>query len=410
MPYATFLKVDVDKLKDIAGTWGVRAMPTFMLFKAGKKVEEVVGADLGKLESLINEHAPAAGEGHTLGSSSSGPSAAYVNPWKDRVPTQPSAQSAPAPAVTATTVSEPLRKSLVEMGFASTRAVLALTATKNGGVQAAIEWLFANPDESFVADAEMKDSDELQRDAMGGGSSTELGNDDAIHETAAAEFHAVKSGHQSFSESSQVIQPLSADEKKAKLEQLKLKVAQKKEEKRLKEIEENKANEKVRRTSGKEMIEIKEKMMELELKKVAEQKKREKEEDRIFKAKIKAQIELDRKDRAAKLEKEKLERQGLGSTPILSTASSSESIASDSGPKEYTEARIQIRLVGGAILTHTFPASDPLSVVYAFVSQNSGARAGSFKLATTFPRQVLNDQTKTLKELGLVPSAVLAVV
>ena len=31
-------------------------MPTFMLFKGGKKIDEVVGADVRKLRSLIDKH------------------------------------------------------------------------------------------------------------------------------------------------------------------------------------------------------------------------------------------------------------------------------------------------------------------------------------------------------------------
>ncbi|KAI8621876.1 thioredoxin-like protein [Chytriomyces sp. MP71] len=69
----SFIKVDVDEQKDIAQQYGVRAMPTFMLFKSGKKLDEVVGADIGKVERLVNTHAagssgfPSSG-GRVLGS------------------------------------------------------------------------------------------------------------------------------------------------------------------------------------------------------------------------------------------------------------------------------------------------------------------------------------------------------
>lgn len=39
-----FYKVDVDKVPDVSQELGVRAMPTFMLFKDGQKLTEVVGA------------------------------------------------------------------------------------------------------------------------------------------------------------------------------------------------------------------------------------------------------------------------------------------------------------------------------------------------------------------------------
>ncbi len=39
---ARFYKIDVDEVSDVAQELGIRAMPTFMLFKKGEKVEEIV--------------------------------------------------------------------------------------------------------------------------------------------------------------------------------------------------------------------------------------------------------------------------------------------------------------------------------------------------------------------------------
>jgi thioredoxin 1 len=49
----TFVKVNVDEQREIAGQYGVTAMPTFMLFRAGKMVEEVRGADVRKLKEIV---------------------------------------------------------------------------------------------------------------------------------------------------------------------------------------------------------------------------------------------------------------------------------------------------------------------------------------------------------------------
>ncbi|KAF2201731.1 thioredoxin [Delitschia confertaspora ATCC 74209] len=52
-PQARFYKIDVDEVPDVAQELGIRAMPTFLLFKNGEKVAEVVGANPKALESAI---------------------------------------------------------------------------------------------------------------------------------------------------------------------------------------------------------------------------------------------------------------------------------------------------------------------------------------------------------------------
>ncbi|KAE8137370.1 thioredoxin-like protein [Aspergillus pseudotamarii] len=52
-----FVKVDVDQQEDIAQEVGIRAMPTFMAFKNGNKIDELVGANPGDLAKLVERHA-----------------------------------------------------------------------------------------------------------------------------------------------------------------------------------------------------------------------------------------------------------------------------------------------------------------------------------------------------------------
>jgi len=52
-----FTKVDVDDVPDLAQDLGIRAMPTFLIFKNGEKYKEVVGANPIALEAAIKEAA-----------------------------------------------------------------------------------------------------------------------------------------------------------------------------------------------------------------------------------------------------------------------------------------------------------------------------------------------------------------
>ncbi|CCG82164.1 Thioredoxin-1 [Taphrina deformans PYCC 5710] len=58
-PEVEFIKVDVDDLSDVAADYSIRAMPTFLLFKDGEQVAEVVGANAAKLKAVIAEKAAA---------------------------------------------------------------------------------------------------------------------------------------------------------------------------------------------------------------------------------------------------------------------------------------------------------------------------------------------------------------
>lgn len=53
----TFVKVDVDDAEDVAAQCGISAMPTFQVYRDGKKVEEMMGADPKKLEAIVKKYA-----------------------------------------------------------------------------------------------------------------------------------------------------------------------------------------------------------------------------------------------------------------------------------------------------------------------------------------------------------------
>ncbi|KAJ9654379.1 thioredoxin trx1 [Neophaeococcomyces mojaviensis] len=50
-----FVKIDVDQVSDVAAEQGIRAMPTFAIFKDGEKVDEVVGANERAIRSALDK-------------------------------------------------------------------------------------------------------------------------------------------------------------------------------------------------------------------------------------------------------------------------------------------------------------------------------------------------------------------
>merc|ERR1712061_411490 len=57
MDNVVFLKVDVDEAEDVAGEYNISAMPTFVFIKDGKKIDDLMGANVDKLKELVNKHA-----------------------------------------------------------------------------------------------------------------------------------------------------------------------------------------------------------------------------------------------------------------------------------------------------------------------------------------------------------------
>jgi len=319
---------------------------------------------------------------------------------------------------------------LLDMGFEEIRINKALKETNNSGLQPAMDWLFAHaedPIESFIEDTnanvessssnEAKDTpmEEENNNSNEAPSSTDgvakslICNDcqKILKDAQAAEFHAVKTGHQNFAESTEAIKPLTEEEKKAKLEELKQRLKEKRLMKQKEEQEYEKQKEKVRRRTGKELNEARERMEKEELKRIYEKKKREQIEEKKARARVKAQIEQDRKERAAKLEEQKRLREGKP----MSNSSSNANLSSAPSESVDTETSIQIRCPGMSPIVQDFNSTDTLEKVYEFLLSKKPEFVG-YSLSTTYPRKVFTDQdkSKTLKELDLVPSSVLVLV
>lgn len=48
-----FVKVNVDEQQEVAAQYGIQAMPTFLIFKDGKKIEEIKGANPPALKNIV---------------------------------------------------------------------------------------------------------------------------------------------------------------------------------------------------------------------------------------------------------------------------------------------------------------------------------------------------------------------
>ncbi|XP_054262392.1 UBX domain-containing protein 1 [Macrosteles quadrilineatus] len=316
---------------------------------------------------------------------------------------------------------------LVEMGFTAEKAERALSVTGNQGVEPAMEWLLAHggeleaeapaaPTVSVTETAAVPTVEQPAEPAQAEGSSgtTETAKSLKCDECGKlfknqleVEFHAAKSGHSSFSESTEEKKPLTEEEKKEQLRLVEEKLKQKRKEREEKEKLEALEREKNRIKSGKEMTAAKKKLEEQELAKLVEQRRREKEEEKKARERVKAQIEADKAARKAKFG-------GGGSdaapAPVPATVPTP-AATTPAQPKDYTTTRIQIRLTNGQALTQTFNPKEQLSAVRLYVQMNRTDDNGPFTLMTSFPRKVFKDEDydKPLDVLGLVPSAVVIV-
>jgi len=489
-----FLKVDVDECPQTANDNKVQAMPTFMFFKNGQKIDSIRGADPEALESKVRELGgdkpkveAFTGQGRTLGGSGGGPS--LPPPW-ERPSATGSASSSTAPAPKPTSAAEngdagaaapagvTLVPMLMEMGFSKQKCIRAVTVTKTTDIQVALEWLFEHadePDELVVTDEDVVMADVIasskntnsnaatgaaavapsvstdtgaaggvaeggaagggaEAGAAGGGAAggaaaglekeegeMEAGGQEAEEAKATslkcddcgklfrsaefAEMHAVKTQHSNFSESTEEIAPLTAEEKAAKLKEIESKMHARRMEREAKEKEEAIAREKLRRKQGQEMVAAKAAQDEAEMKKIAEQRRLEKLEERAAKQRVLDQIARDRAEREAKFSK----KPEAAAAPTPAPAAAPAPVAK----KDYTECRLQIRLPDGSALTNQFGVNEELAAVRLYVDLNrkDGRSAVPFTFMTTFPKKVFSeaDMRTSLQGLGLVPSAVLIV-
>ncbi|KAL4873154.1 hypothetical protein BDV12DRAFT_160476 [Aspergillus spectabilis] len=303
---------------------------------------------------------------------------------------------------------------LIEMGFDRERAELAVK--KSGGLQGALEWLEQNQDKTL---------EEVQSAGTGAGEDeegpplqpgeearslvcNECGKKFRSH--AQAEFHASKTEHVDFAESTEELAPLTAEEKKARLEELREKLAAKRAGQSEQDKLDKKRNEEIRRKATKESQDAKEELQRKQMLKEAVQKKKEKQDEIDAKRRVKARIEADKEERRLRAEREKAERAGLAplAQPDSAPAATTSGPIASKPASAYTEARLRFQTPKGNILK-TLPVETTLFEVAAALRSEDGMEVQSFR--QNFPRKVFNSEFfgESLKDLGLVPSASLVV-
>ncbi|KAG0637658.1 ubiquitin-related domain-containing protein [Tuber brumale] len=315
---------------------------------------------------------------------------------------------------------------LIEMGFDPERATLALK--KTGGLQDALTWLEKNEETPIE---QLKGSTDQLFDHGSSSVPTGNGGDDydgdekpEIPGTAAsikcsecgklfsdsvrAEYHATRTQHTEFEESTEIIQPLTEEEKAAKLQELRERLAGKRAAQAQKDREETRKNELIRRKKGQESERIKEELKKKEQLKEVEKRKREKQEELAAKERVRQQIKETQEARRRQAEKERATREGK---MVEEPAAAAPKPVAPRVATARSETRLQLRLpTSQPPLIKTFPAETTLFEVAQTVKEERGFDVSSF--TTTFPRKVYQqgiDFGMTLKEVGMVPSCALLV-
>jgi hypothetical protein len=299
---------------------------------------------------------------------------------------------------------------LVDMGFDRERAQLALNASPN--LQGALDWIEKHQDESLDDIKAAADDASAEPPALQPGEEAKsLVCDDCgkrFRSVAQAEFHGTRSGHENFSESTEEIAPLTEEEKKARLEELRTKLAAKRAGQAEQEKEDRKRNEQIRMKATKEGQDIKEELQKKERIKEAQAKRAEKQADMDAKKRVLAKLEADKQERKRKADAERAARAGQAPPQQIHIPAPTASGPSTSKPASaYTEARLALQTPAGRVMK-TFPVETTLFEV-AHALEESGTQVNSFTV--NFPKKVFDrsDFGMSLKEAGMVPSAALIV-
>lgn len=309
---------------------------------------------------------------------------------------------------------------LVDMGFDREKASMGLK--KGGNLTGAIDWLDKNADKS-IDQLNQEAADDAEEEE--GAPKLEVGEEarsmicnecnKKFRSMAQAQFHAEKSGHTDFAESAEEIAPLTEEEKKDRLAELRAKLAEKRAGQAVEDKQAQKRNDEIKKKHTKETEDAKEELQRKEQIKEAQKKKQEKADDIAAKKRIRDKIEADKLARKRKAEEEKAMRENPAAfnpgAPAAGGAGAAGGLqAAAAAPKtaNHSEARLRLQTPSGNVMK-TMPAETTLFELAEAVKAENGTQVSSF--SSNFPRKVFKyeDFGMTLKEAGLVPSAALTV-
>lgn len=196
-------------------------------------------------------------------------------------------------------------------------------------------------------------------------------------------------------------------------------LAEKRAKQAVKDQEEARRNEQIRRKAGQDAGQAREDLEAKQRQKEALQKERERRADIEAKRRVREQIEADKRERAEKARIEKARREGrldeaatLASGGHAAPGSASRAPAAPAPAKKASssnEARLRVRLSNGETWTGTLPADAPLAHVEKAILDAGKCPGPRVSLSMTFPRRVFteSEMAQTLRTLGLVPNAAL---
>jgi len=319
-----------DDLGEYLQTFNVRAFPTYVVFVSGKEVERVEGVNMSGVQEMVEKHASSSGSGSGSGmpdssGSTLGGGGAALSPAEERAlrlarfggapePAKPAAAAeAPAEVVPMDTTQgedaemtdvvkpkhptedlDPAAMATLteQMGFSLLRAQKGLLYAPLKTVESAVEWLMVHQDDDDI-DFPIPDKIEQAQSYK----CNECGK--VLSNMANLEMHANKTGHSDFEESTLLVQPLTEEEKVAKIAEIKELLKKKRGEREELEKVDNVEQEIKRRTMGKEMAKTKEQMDHESRKRDTLLRKREKDNFKKERSRIRAELEKDKAERQA---------------------------------------------------------------------------------------------------------------